>query len=90
LHPIVKILIGLLLILGGAYWIFYGYDSSSLAKLLLGAVPNTALADFLVLVNGGLPPFVALIGLFIVWLEWDEWKIERELAAEERRARRKR
>jgi hypothetical protein len=82
----VKILIGLLLILAGAYWIFYG---SSLVTLL-GVSPNTALADFLVLVNGGLPPFIALIGLFIVWLEWDEWKIERELAAEERRARRKR
>jgi len=86
LHPIVKILIGLLLLLMGAYWVFYG---SSLVTLL-GVAPNTALADFLVLVNGGLPPFVALIGLFIVWLEWDEWKIERELATEERKTRRKR
>jgi hypothetical protein len=89
LHPILKILIGLLLIVGGAYWIFYGIGSSGLVTLL-GITPNTPLVDFLVLVSGGVPPFLVLIGLFVVWLEWDEWKIEKELRKEERRARRKR
>ncbi|OGI15936.1 hypothetical protein A3K63_01100 [Candidatus Micrarchaeota archaeon RBG_16_49_10] len=34
-------------------------------------------------IQGTLPPFIMLIGLFIVWLELDEWKIEKELKAEE-------
>lgn len=89
MHPILKILIGLLLIVGGAYWVFYGIGSSVLASFL-GVTPNTPLVDFLVLVSGGVPPFLALIGLFVVWLEWDEWKIEKELMKEERKTRRKR
>jgi cell division protein FtsL len=35
--------------------------------------------------NGAIPIFVILLGVFIVWLEWDEWKIERELAKEEKK-----
>jgi hypothetical protein len=34
-------------------------------------------------IQGTLPPFIMLIGLFVVWLELDEWKIEKELKAEE-------
>lgn len=34
-------------------------------------------------IQGTLPPFIMLIGLFIVWLELDEWKIEKELKVEE-------
>jgi hypothetical protein len=33
-------------------------------------------------VLGVVPAFIFLIGAFIVWLEYDEWKIERELATE--------
>jgi hypothetical protein len=80
----VKILLGLLLVAAGAYWIFYGGNLAS----ILGVKSGTALADLLVLVNGGVPLFVLLIGLFIIWLEWDEWKIEKELAAEERKRKR--
>jgi len=84
LHPVVKILLGLLLVAAGAYWIFRG---PSLVNLL-GVTSGTARADLLVLINGGVPLFVLLIGLFIIWLEWDEWKIEKELAREERRRKR--
>ena len=95
MHPVVKILIGVLLIVAGAYWILYGPSASSLnARLapylaLLGAKSVATWNDFVLLLNGGLPPLIVLIGIFIVWLEWDEWKIERELAAEEKKERRR-
>jgi hypothetical protein len=96
LHPVVKILLGLLLIIVGAYWILYGPSASSLNAVLapylalLGAKPVATWNDFVLLFNAGFPPFIILIGIFIVWIEWDEWKIERELAAEEKKERRKR
>lgn len=45
------------------------------------------LPAFITVVKGVLPPFVFLIGLFIVWLELDELRIEKELKAEERKTR---
>ncbi|MEM5829459.1 MAG: hypothetical protein QW040_01880 [Candidatus Aenigmatarchaeota archaeon] len=95
MHPAIKIVIGLLLIVAGVYWIFYGPTASSLSAKIapyltpLGIRATGAWNDFVLLLNGGLPPLVVLIGIFIVWLEWDEWKIERELAAEEKKTRKK-
>ncbi|MEM5773310.1 MAG: hypothetical protein QXL86_03785 [Candidatus Aenigmatarchaeota archaeon] len=95
MHPVIKIIIGLLLIVAGVYWILYGPAAVSLNATIapylasLGIKPISAWNDFVVLLNGGLPPLVVLIGIFIVWLEWDEWKIERELAAEEKKAKRR-
>ena len=34
-------------------------------------------------IQGTIPPFIMLIGLFVVWLELDEWRIEKELRIEE-------
>ena len=44
--------------------------------------------DLLLVLNGAIPILILLIGVFIIWLEWDEWKIEKELAKEERKPRR--
>jgi len=30
-----------------------------------------------------------MIGLFVIWLELDEWRIEKELKAEEKKEKRK-
>jgi hypothetical protein len=75
MHPIGKIIIGAMLIIGSVYYVWN----------------NTfgAWSDLKTVLNGMVPPFVFLIGLFIVWLELDELKIERELKAEERKAKRK-
>lgn len=80
LHPIVKIILGIVLIVGSIYYIFNGIPG------YLGP----AWSDFKTVVNGIIPPLVLLLGLFIVWLELDELRIERELATEERRMRKKR
>jgi hypothetical protein len=80
LHPIGKILIGAVLVVGGIWWILQGSITYT---------GRSGLSDFLTVVNGIIPPLVALIGVFIIWLELDELRIERELAAEERKVRRK-
>lgn len=61
------------------------------AILLVGGVAWTYfyLADFISLLKGLIGPLVAIVGLFMVWLELDELKIERELAAEEKKSRRR-
>lgn len=44
---------------------------------------------FKVVVMGIVPAMVFLLGLFIVWLELDELKIEKELAKEEKKTKKK-
>jgi uncharacterized membrane protein YciS (DUF1049 family) len=41
------------------------------------------LGNFLIVLTGVIPPFLILVGLFVVWLEIDELKAERELKREE-------
>ncbi len=72
MHPLAKIIVGIILIVGSVWWI----------------VQDRNWQDFLTVLNGAIPPFVFLLGVFIVWLEIDEWKIERELKEEEERAKR--
>jgi len=72
MHPLVKVFIGCLLLVGGVAWTYY------------------FLPQFISLLLGFVGPFVALIAIFIIWLELDEWRIERELRAEEERATRRR
>lgn len=43
------------------------------------------LMEFWIILQGIIPPLVFILGLFIVWLELDELRIERELRAEERK-----
>ena len=65
MRPIVKIVIGAMLIVGSA-WVVYKYT----------------LDEFWLIVKGIVPPLVFIVGLFIVWLEYDKLKIERELKQE--------
>lgn len=79
MQPIAKIIIGIILVLASLYYIVYGFPTYSI---------KPAWRDLLTVLNGAIPVLVLLIGVFIIWLEWDEWKIERELAEEERKPRR--
>ena len=69
MHPIAKIVIGVILIVGST-WVVYKYT----------------LDEFWLIVKGIVPPLVFIVGLFIVWLEYDELRIERELKQETARA----
>lgn len=75
MNPLAKAFIGVLIVLVALYYIFAG----------IPGYLKPALQDVLTVLNGAIPIFVILLGVFIVWLEWDEWKIERELAKEEKK-----
>jgi uncharacterized membrane protein YciS (DUF1049 family) len=44
--------------------------------------------NFIIVLTGVIPAFLILLGLFVVWLEVDEMKAEKELKREESRAKR--
>jgi hypothetical protein len=75
MHPLAKALIGVLIVVLSVAYIIVGVPG----------VVKPAWRDVLTVLNGGLPLLFILIGIFIAWLEWDEWKIERELAMEEKK-----
>ncbi len=80
MQPIAKMIIGVILVIASLYYIIYGLPSYNI---------KPAWHDLLTVLNGAIPILVLLIGVFIVWLEWDEWKVERELAKEEKVVARK-
>ncbi len=70
MKPQLKILFGAILIILGIWWY------SLVTPLGTGMDNLSALA---VLFKGGLGVFVFLIGVFVVWIESDEMRIQREL-----------
>ncbi|MEM5794617.1 MAG: hypothetical protein QXS48_05050 [Candidatus Aenigmatarchaeota archaeon] len=80
MHPIAKIIIGLILIAASIYYIINGVPGYF----------EPGWPALLTVLKGVIPLGVLLIGVFIVWLEWDELRIEKEIKAEEEKpARRK-
>jgi hypothetical protein len=59
--------------------------------LLIGGIAWTYfyLHDFISVIKGMVGPIVAVIGLFVVWLELDELRIQRELEVEEKKTSKK-
>jgi len=80
MDALVKAFIGVLLMVGTVAVMVWSMGEPVLP--VIGKMPNLVNA-FVNVLLGSIPPFVFLIGLFIFWLEIDEWKIERELKAEE-------
>jgi hypothetical protein len=75
MNPLAKAFIGVIILLVALYYIFAG----------IPGYLKPALPDVLTVLNGVIPILVILLGAFIIWLEWDEWKIERELEKEEKK-----
>jgi len=71
MHPVVNIVIGAVLLIASIYYVYTNQYGSW--------------GDLLTVVNGTVPAFVALIGVFIIWLELDELKVRKELKAERSR-----
>lgn len=86
MHAAVKVLLGLILIAIGL-----GLFVESLSPFLgIPIISNIDwIGNFVILLTGFIPPFLILIGLFVVWLEIDEIKAEREIRAEEEKEKSK-
>ncbi len=79
MHPLIKMLGGVLLMLISVAAVAYSHLMTEKPYWL----PDLW-EYFVTVVLGVLPALVFVIGLFIAWLEWDEWRIEKELAREEK------
>jgi len=88
MHPAVKLLIGIILLVVplGLYAYEFMYPGTHFFQ---GTPYELHLrASLWAVLQGIIPPFVLVVGLFIIWLELDEWKIERELKTEEKKEKR--
>lgn len=86
MHPIVKIIIGAIMMVGSVAAVVYSTGTN--IEILGVSIPNLWIA-FKTVLAGTIPALVFLIGLFIVWLELDELRIERELKAETKKSRKR-
>jgi hypothetical protein len=86
MNAALKILLGLILIAIGL-----GFFVDSIMPIVGTSdwFPGDWLTNFLVVLTGFIPPFLIIIGLFVVWLEIDEIKAEREIRAEEEKEKSK-
>jgi len=73
---IVKILIGAILMIASVWWVFQGSGQ---------LIHRSYVNDLITLLNAGIPIAVFVIGLFVLWLELDELRIEKELKIEKKK-----
>ena len=75
MHAAAKVLIGIVLVVASVWWILQGADQ------YLGnwTSHRRGVADFVTVLDGILPVLIFLLGIFIVWLEVDEMKVEKEI-----------
>jgi uncharacterized membrane protein YwzB len=85
MRAIIKLIIGAILMIAAIWWLIQGSET------LIGkfSFDNRGISDLVTLLNGGVPLGIFFIGLFIVWLELDEIKIDREIKSEEKKAKKK-
>ena len=72
MHPAAKVVIGLILILIGL-----GLFMDSVTPLFRTGVEW--LTNFIIVLTGVIPIFLIVLGLFVVWLEVDELRAQKEL-----------
>jgi hypothetical protein len=75
MHAAAKVLIGIVLVVASAWWILQG------ANQYLGNWTSSrrGVADLITVLDGILPVLIFFLGIFIVWLEVDEMKVEKEI-----------
>ena len=78
MNALFKLLIGVVLLV-----VPLGMYAYELMNGLGGVFGLNLLQSLGILLQGSVPLFVMLIGLFVVWLELDELKMEKELKKEE-------
>lgn len=82
----IKVLVGAMMMVGTIAAVVYSMGNN--VEILGIAIPNLWVA-FKTVVLGIIPALVFILGLFIVWLELDELRIEGELKEESKRTRKK-
>lgn len=92
MNPLIKLLVGVVFLV--VPLALYVYDFMTPGAVLdvtvVGKTISLRLLESLsIVLQGTIPLLVAVIGLFIVWLELDEWKIEKELKTEESKEKKK-
>jgi hypothetical protein len=73
---LLKLIIGAILMIAAVWWVIPGQGGSTLL------IKRNAINDLISLLNAAVPIGIFFIGLFVVWLELDEIKIEREIKSE--------
>lgn len=71
MHGAAKIFLGAIMMIGSVYAVYYSIGTTW-----------DLWSAFLTVLMGVIPLLIFLVGLFIVWLELDELKIEKELKKE--------
>jgi len=84
MNAAVKLLVGLIFIAIGL-----GLFIDSVYPIMgtVGTLGINWLNNFIIVLTGVIPAFLILLGLFVVWLELDEMKAEKELKREEEKAK---
>jgi cytochrome c-type biogenesis protein CcmH/NrfF len=79
MHPLLKALIGVVVAIIGVCITFYG----------IPGIIEPLKQQVITVVLGAIPIVLVVFGIFIAWLYYDEWKIEKELEEEERKEKKK-
>ena len=86
MHPAIKMLIGIIFLIVPLG--LYAYEFMYGSRTIFG-IGVDLLKSLWIVLQGIVPPFFIVIGIFIIWLELDEWKIEKELKTEEKKEKKK-
>ncbi|MBU5575159.1 MAG: hypothetical protein KQA40_01680 [Candidatus Aenigmarchaeota archaeon] len=71
MNALIKSIIGVIIAIIGLWFLvpIPGYE---------GMFAGVALNAFITLLIGAIPVFLLLFGLLMAWIEYDEWKLEKE------------
>ena len=87
MNPLVKVFLGVILLV--APLALYAYEFLYHTNFTIMGIELNLLGSLWVMIQGIVPLGLMLVGLFIVWLELDEWRIEKELKSEEKKKSKK-
>ena len=84
MNAAIKLLVGLIFLLIGL-----GLLVDSVIPILgiAGTLGINWFNNFIMVLTGIIPPFLIMLGLFVIWLELDEMKAEKELKKEEEKGK---
>lgn len=77
MNPAIKIIIGLILIIAGLT--LFIDEITPVISQFKGIPARPWLSSFITVLQGIIPAFLIIVGLFVVWLESDELKSEKEI-----------